>query len=403
MAGETPEVLQPAQGLPAPLDPSALWLAWEAKAPQLDDKRRPAVEAQRRGHEPPRPRVSRRKRQQPPSSGVLESILDNSAACQLTDPGHAKTLAELAGDLAAEILDPAGDVYAARSFYLSANASRLLGELGGAEIAFGDVVYHLGVDPESLDRAFYCRALALLRWEQGRLDEAGALLAHALRCFGESEATRKGAAEEKGTTWALVGLLELEQDREARAHAALAAALDTMDLERRPWLTVRASLALAQVGASRGACDSALSVLQEVWRLSPQITDSQEQVCLRWWEGRVQARLGDELDAEALLGSARRSYLKQGCLPEAALVTLDGMVFLAEAGRTAEACAWAEELVRRLGDQGREDIAISATWELRREIQTGRRDLRGCAAARAASLRRSLRYLGFRIDPLPFA
>ena len=76
---------------------------------------------------------------------------------------------------------------------------------------------------------------------------------------------------------------------------------------------------------------------------------------------------------------------------------------LHRAGRTAEACAWAEELVRRLGDQGREDIAISATWELRREIQTGRRDLRGCAAARAASLRRSLRYQGFRIDPLPFA
>jgi tetratricopeptide (TPR) repeat protein len=368
--------------------PGALWLVWEGKPPRLDGTRRLAEEARRRM----------------PSPEGVESLLEDSAACQLTDPQHAKALADLAGDLAAElVLDPASDVYLARAFYLSANASRRLGEFADAERAFADVVYHLAVDPESLDHAFYCRALALLRWEQGRLDEAGALLVHALLGFGEAAAAQQGAAEERGTTWALLGLLEVEQGREARAQVALTAALDAMDLERRPGLTVRVSLALALVLASRDAPDPALAVLQEVWRLSPQISDSREKVCLRWWEGRVQARLGDEVDAEALLGSARRSYLEQTWMPEAALVTLDGMVFLAEAGRAAEACAWAEELVTRLGDQGRADIAISAAWELRHEIQAGRRDLRGCAAACASSLRRSLRYQSFRIDPLPFA
>jgi tetratricopeptide (TPR) repeat protein len=369
--------------------PGALWLGWEAKLQRRDGKRRSAVEALQR---------------QPPSPQGVESLLEDSAACQLTDPQHAKALADLAGDLAGELLlDPAGDVYLARAFYLSANASRRLGDLADAELAFAEVVYHLAADPESLDHAFYCRALALLRWEQGRLDEAGALLVHALLSFGEAAATQQGAAEERGTTWALLGLLELEQGREARAQVSLTAALDAMNQERRPGLTVRVCLALALVLASRDAPDPALSVFQEVWRLSPQIKDAREKVCLRWWEGRVRARLGDEPDAEALLGSARRSYLEQTSLPEAALVTLDAMVFLAEAGRPAEACAWAEELVTLLGDQGRADIAIAAAWELRHEIQDRRRDLRGCAVACAASLRRSLRYQGFRIDPLPFA
>jgi tetratricopeptide (TPR) repeat protein len=393
---EAEAILQP-DGLPSEPDASAFWLAWETNVPRLDEKQRSEVEALWRRH---RARWPSGRKRQTPSREMLESILESSAACQLSDPKHAKALAEMAADLAAELLlNPAGDVYAARSF---ANASRLLGDLAYAETAFGDVVYHLSAPVDSLDRAFYCRALALLRWEVGRLDEAGALLTHALRCFGESAATQKGATEEKGATGALVGLLELEQGREARSQIALSAALDSMDLERRPWLTVRASLALALVLASRDAPDPALAVLQEVWRLSPQITDIREQVCMRWWEGRVQARLGDELDAHALLGSARRSYLQQQREPEAALVTLDGMAFLAEAGHPAEAYSWAEELVKRLGNQDRADI-LSAVWGLRREIEAGRRDLHGCAVTRAASLRRSLRYKGFRIDSLPFA
>lgn len=98
----------------------------------------------------------------------------------------------------------------------------------------------------------------------------------ALRCFGVSAAQEKGVTEEKGTSWALVGLLELEQGREDPSRIALSAALDSMDLERRPWLTVRACLALALVLASRDAPDPALAALQEVWRLLPEVTDSHQ-------------------------------------------------------------------------------------------------------------------------------
>lgn len=64
---------------------------------------------------------------------------------------------------------------------LRGNALRIRGELEKAAAAFSQAASYLAWPFESAVRAAYCRALSLLRWEQGRLDEAAALLVEAGR------------------------------------------------------------------------------------------------------------------------------------------------------------------------------------------------------------------------------
>ena len=394
------------RGRPAPLvDPSALWLGWEADPPRISQEEcrtevEPLCAALLALPEADRHRAVRSSSYR--KAALVEILLEKSSRAQEADPGQAKDLARLAGALATQLLKPSEDssgaaVFYSRAFYLAGNAWRLLGDDAEAEIAFAAAPYHFGDSFGSLDRAFYCRALALLRWGQGRLEEAKALFLRAAHRFRET-----GQREELGTTLALLGLQDLEEGHESRRHG-LMAAWYLMPINRRPWLIVRVALSLALRLASQEKSDAALAMLQEVWRLAPKVAAPQEQVCMRWWEGRVMARLGDEADAARLLATARKSYLEQRLVPEAGLASLDAMLFLAETGRGAEARQVAEELVVRLGGENGGDIAVAAVRDFQSDIESGRSDLRAEALARASTLRRILRYRGFRIDPLPFA
>jgi len=385
------------------VDRSALWLGWEADPPRISqEERRPEVELLCASllalAEADRQRAVRTSQYR--NAALVEILLEKSFRAQEADPGQARDLARLAGTLAAQLPPEDGSrvsVYAARAHYLAGNAWRLLGDHAESEIAFAAVSYYFGSSFSSLDRAFYCRALALLRWEQGRLEEAEALFLRAVHRFQET-----GQKEELGTTLALLGLQDLEQGQESRRHGLKAAWL-LMPMDRRPWLIVRVALAAAFRVASQGKSEDALAALQETWRRAPNVSAPQEQVCMRWWEGRVMARLGDEGDAACLLATARRTYLEERLVPEAGLASLDTMLFLAEAGRGSEARQVAEELVARLGGENGGDVAVTAVRDFQSDIESGRSDLRGEAVARASTLRRILRYRGFRIDPLPFA
>jgi tetratricopeptide (TPR) repeat protein len=74
-----------------------------------------------------------------------------------------------------------------------------------AESAFNDASFFLSDDPP--ERGLYCRALALLRWDQGQLDEAAALLRYAACAYGEKE-----DKVEEGACLALLGLLYTEAE-----------------------------------------------------------------------------------------------------------------------------------------------------------------------------------------------
>jgi tetratricopeptide (TPR) repeat protein len=386
-------------------DPGALWLGWEAQPPRISDETR-RVEGETRCADllalPPRQRGKAVQQLRFRSSPLVEVLLEKGAALAAGDPRRALNLAALGGDLAAQLLRPGEDgtsavaVYLGRAQYVTANAWRLLGNPAESEIALIHAGRFLGRQ-RGYDRAFYCRAVALLRWEQGQLDEAAALLDRAGDLFG----TRQ--EEQAGTTLALRGLLASEEGETGCLLHSLRTALVIMDLERRPWLSVRTALALALALGHRRP-DEALAVLQEVWRLSPRITDPREKNLARWWEGRVQARLGNDHDAAALLNGARLNFLKERRVPEAALASLDTMLFLAERGETSQAGDVGRELETWLGRDDGADVALQAVRDLQLGLGVGQpRDVRAYAINGAAFIRRALRFRGFRIDPLPFA
>ncbi len=348
------------------VDPGDLWVGWESQQAERQLTRHPPI----------------------------EDLLEASASRLLSDPSQALILARKAEEAGRQ-----EEAYLGRTRYLAGTALRLLGRLEEAESAFLSAAQSLASSRRSLDRAFYCRGLALLRWEQGRLDEAGALLERAARSFSAAR-----LEEEAGTARALLGLLASEEGEGASAYIALRTAIHAMDAERRPWLTVRVCLARALILAGRRRQeDSALAMLQKVWRLRPQVTDAREQIVGRWWEGRVQARLGNHHDAAGLLRTARLKFLEERRVPEAALATLDAMHYLAEAGRLAEAREAADDFECWLGREDGAAEAREALEHFRCDLTRSSRNLRSCAIEGAASIRRRLRFRGFRIDPLPFA
>src|SRR5688572_20742040 len=179
----------------------------------------------------------------------------------------------MAALLALRMCEPGEDgalmaVFLGRAHCLAGNAWRLVGNEAEAELAFGNTVSFLARSAGSCDRAFYCRSLALLRWEQGRIDEAVSLLHHAARIFAEN-----GADQEEGTSLALLGLLYVEEGDPRRAVPPLRKARLGAEPGRRPWLAVRARLALALALARLGHLGQSRWALRESWELFPLLDD----------------------------------------------------------------------------------------------------------------------------------
>jgi len=331
------------------------------------------------------------------SLDLLERLLEESHAGQLADPTRAAELARLAARLA--ILFGEGDEEAAaalpRAFSLAANARRLAGRLKAADAMLAKAVPFLA---GGIERAFYCRTLALLRWEQGRTDEAGALLEHTARLY-----VTEGLDREAGACLLLLGLVLLEEAREGEALALLAHGWNEMDRDTRPLLALWGGLALAASLAQTGDEERARRVLKQSWQLFAEVSEPAEMLRVYAWEGRVLARLGDRGEALHVLESVRRQLLAEPSPAEAALVSLDLALVLAESCRAEEIEALAEELRSSFPEipaMLRAAHHLSAVGILARE---GEPRLREATFKAAITLRRMFRACGLRIKPLPFA
>jgi tetratricopeptide (TPR) repeat protein len=331
------------------------------------------------------------------SLDLLDRLLEESHASQLAEPAGAAELARLAARLASVF--GAGDEEAAaalpRAFCLGANARRLEGRPNAAEAVLAKAAPFLS---GRMERAFYCRTLALLRWEQGRTDEAEALLQHAACLFAAD-----GQDRDVGACLTLLGLVLQEEGGYGDALSLLARGWAEMDRDGRPLLALRGGLALAACLAQAEQAERARGVLNEAWRLYPQVLDPAEMLRIYWLEGRVLARLGDREEALHVLESVRRQLFDEPSPAEAALVTLDLALALAESGRAEEIEVLAAALqvsfpavpVMPLTAENLRAIAILA--------RRGERRLREAGQATAVTLRRMFRACGLRIKPLPFA
>lgn len=337
------------------------------------------------------------------SVDLLDLLLEASQEAQFEDAERAEALAVLALDLAGHLrsrLDEIlGAMYFTRASVLRANALRLRGQLGAAEDTFDQAAHFLLWPFESSDRTAYCRALALLRWEQGHFDEAEALLRHAARGFREYCLT-----QEAGACWALLGLLLLDQNRTAEAVRCLQTGRATLDPAAHPWLTVRTGLSLALAVADLGQEERAQVLLRETWSHYGRVCDESEQVRICWLEGKIWSRIGQEQEAEQILFAVRDRFFAAKSLPEAALCSLDLAVLLLQSGRAAEL----PQLLRAIEETFAAET--SGLDGLRRAYEVFAAGLQGVQSLprpvigmAETALRRVFRSRGYRVDRLPFA
>jgi tetratricopeptide (TPR) repeat protein len=330
------------------------------------------------------------------SLALLDFLVAESCASQLSAPGRAAELARLAAQLATAFGEGEEEAVAAlpRAFCLGANARRLDGRPKAAEALLAKAVPCL---TGRQDRACYCRVLALLRWEQGRIDEADALLQHAAVLFAAD-----GLDREVGACLLVLGLILLEEGGEGDALFLLARGWDKMDREGHPLLALRGGLVLAAALAEDNQPQRARGVLREAWQLFSQVHDPAEMVRVYWLEGRALARLGERDEALHILESVRRELASEPSPAETALESLDLALALAESGRAGEIEAVGEGL--RSWFPGVAALGFAAR-RVRLLARLAERDdplLRQAVYATRITLRRKFRVCGFHVRPLPF-
>lgn len=378
---------------------SAVLERFATPSPELVEasrKRRESVERlfEELMQHPPARRLSRIRTRRFRSLDLLELLLETSHARQLGDPVQADELARLGAHLAAMFGAENGEAAAAlpRAYSLGANARRLRSDPLGAEALLARAAPFLACP---MERAFYCRTAALLRWEQGRTDEAAALLQHSTRLYASQGLDQEAAA---GLT--LLGLLHSEEEEHGNALALLARGWEQMERDGRPLIALRGGLALA---ACLGPVQrqKARSVLGAAWRLFSYVSDPAEMSRIYWFEGRALAALGDLDGAISVLGSVRQKLILEPSPAEAALVSVDEALVLAEAGRSGEIEALASGLESAFPETPILRLAVGGILEV---AEAGQRDeLRERVSAMAVTLRRAFRASGVRLKPLPFA
>lgn len=328
---------------------------------------------------------------------LLDHLLEESHHRQLTETVLAEDLAVLAGRLATLLAGREVEARSAlcRAFCLGANARRLGSDPDGADALLAKAVPFLQFQQ---DRAFYSRTAALVRWEQGRLDEADALLRHATRLFA-----REGLEIEVAACRGLHGLLREEEGDLGDPMMPLSRGWASMAGDLRPEILLRVGLALAALQAERQRPNDARQTLKDAWALFGEIQDEGEIFRVYWSEARALALLGERNVALQTLESIRQKLLREPFPAEAVLLSVDLAVLLAEDGKTAEI----EALIRDLRPFSAFDpvylLAMGSLDNLQAELGSGKLDPRKTGRDVASVLRRTFRARRVRLKPLPFS
>jgi hypothetical protein len=360
--------------------------------PQADDAAEPALALAELLGRLPEERAALLAEERFHKLSLLELLLRTGREGQVDNPELAEHLASLAGQLAGlipEIADREKQAaYLTRAAVLEANARRLAGNLKEADRPFAQAPFYAAPPAE---QALFQRALSLIRWEQGRFDEADSLLAQAARNFVGAR-----LLDEEGATLMLLGLFEAERGLFPLAAFHLLGGLAAIDGRERPWLFVRGGLAMALSMAEQGGKPHAVELLNRLRKLYPHVQDPSETIRLYWLEGQLRARLGDVAQARELLVSVRRKYVNQLQLHEAVLSTLDLAAVPAPAKQPEASHQLSDELEERFaGAQGLGEILKT----LRQQSAT---PLQATLPKAAEPLRALLVRHGHHAQPLPF-
>jgi tetratricopeptide (TPR) repeat protein len=328
---------------------------------------------------------------------LLDRLLEESQARQLEDFEGAEDLATLAARLATQLvgIEPEATCALARAFCLGANARRLAGDSEGADALLQKAAAFTEFPSE---RALYSRIAGLIHWERGRIDEAEALLKHAAALYSV-----EGMEGEEGTSQALLGLVRSEDASFGNPMRALQRGWAEINRNLRPLLSLRLGLTLAACYAEEKKPDQARRVIKEAWGLYGDIVQPGQMVRVYWWEGRALSRLGERTEALQILESVRRKLLEEPSPTEAALVSVDVALLLAELDRAGEVEVLAADLTEAAkGEKAIRSAAVTLAAFGNRAI-AGDRWLLGAARCAAAGILRTLRFGRLPMMPLPYA
>ena len=282
-----------------------------------------------------------------------------------------------------------------RAFGLGANARRLRQDVTGADAMLAKAAPFLEFPGE---RAQYSRIAALVRWEQGRADEADALLRNAVRLFAEED-----FVPEEACCKGLLGLLQMEQRGLGDPLPALLDGWVEMSRESRPALALRVVLSAAVCLAERGQMDRARMKLREGWRLLSEVGDPRELLRASWLEARALGRLGDREEALQMLESVRLRLFLEPSPAEAALVSIDLGLVLAESGRAAEIKALADALRKSFPDEAPLIVATGGLLRFAELALDAEPGLSALARHAIATMLRTFRVARLDLQPMPFA
>lgn len=259
-------------------------------------------------------------------------LLEKAEAAQSHDLEICEEMARLAFAIAEPMVEDrwvarANDVKA-RACVLVGNVRRMERNTEGADEMFSKAVFHLTGPPNCRQRAFYCRNLALLREDQGQVDEAVGLLWRAAMIDREN-----GELRDEGCGLARIGFLFLEEEQIERAVPPLTQASRTLQLSTDADLYARCVLALAYCHASLGDTEKSQRFLLAAHTLVPSLPAGESKALASWFEGKVVALTGALEDAVGFFDAARRYFLRAGDFHAAVRVSMDLVRVLAGLGR----------------------------------------------------------------------
>jgi transcriptional regulator with XRE-family HTH domain len=296
-------------------------------------------------------------------------LCERSVKAAADNPEHAQELAELALDIASLI--PGGAQRRSQvqgyAWAFFGNARRVRGDLPGADAAFVRSATMWGpgspTGPEPLNLVRLLDLEASLRREQRRLGDALALLDRALALDEGRAAARLLVLKAK--------TLE-EMDNYVGAVEALRQAAPYLDDEKDPRLLLCQRFNLLDNLLHTDRVAEAGPMLPGVRELAARLGNELDLVRLRWLEGRIAAGLGQPDEAVKAFRWVRDEFIARGIAYDAALVTLEAAVLLADTGRTLEVRRLASEAAPIFAAQGvgREALATLRLFRHAAEAET---------------------------------
>jgi tetratricopeptide (TPR) repeat protein len=300
------------------------------------------------------------------SWGLCELLCDESVKAAADDAAKALDLADLAVLVAGLVPGPDGGPprLQAWAWAFVGNARRVHGNLVAADEAFARSreLWEAGASGDSglLDEARLLDLEASLRRDQRRLPDALALLDRALAIGGG-----KGA----GHILVIRAKTLMEMGDSEGAVATLRQAALFVDGERDPRLLWCLQFNLLENLYLTGRLAEALQMFPEVRKLASRLGYKMDLIRIRWLEGSVAARLGQVDEAVSALYEVRARFVEESIAYDAALVSLELAVLLAEHGRSGEVKSLARLMAPIFQAQGVHREALSAIALFRRAAE----------------------------------